>query len=248
MTKSFWSGLDLFIVFFSFVPHVEPFLQSVFSKGAPQTKLLLNLPEGHCVWNQFHQAWQRVLVNMNWQTKRLKTRDIFICIEKLTLSSASRKTPVCDHSQVQTLLQPNSVHHTDDLEHQHVLPQVISCLNNALTERRKLFPKKVALSPSLGVMSQVSCLCKVLYMLSSIFLSNHSLFLSLYPSAFITWCWQPDISYFLLLKKITKCSSHVTTETERSLIGNEPFLQTESSFIWQLSGSLLSLRWSWTHF
>lgn len=50
--------------------------------------------------------------------------------DKLTLSFARRKTPVGDHSQVQPLLEPNPVHHTDYLKYQHVLTQVISCLNN----------------------------------------------------------------------------------------------------------------------
>lgn len=49
---------------------------------------------------------------------------------ELTLSSASRKAPVGDHSHVQPILEPNVVHHTDYLKYQHVLTQVISCLNN----------------------------------------------------------------------------------------------------------------------
>lgn len=48
----------------------------------------------------------------------------------LTLGFACGETPVGDHLQVQPFLEPHAVHHTDDLKYQHVLLQVISCLEN----------------------------------------------------------------------------------------------------------------------
>lgn len=61
----------------------------------------------------------------------------------LTLSSARREAPVGDHSQVQPLLEPNPVHHPDDLEYQHVLRQVISCLINTPSRTVKTDPTAV---------------------------------------------------------------------------------------------------------
>lgn len=55
--------------------------------------------------------------------------------DTLTLRSAGGETPVGDHPQVQALLQPNPIHHTDDLENQHVLTQITSRLNRAFHSR-----------------------------------------------------------------------------------------------------------------
>lgn len=49
-------GENLVVVLLSFVPHVEPLLQRVFSEAPSQTPLLLDLPQRHCFWNHLHQT------------------------------------------------------------------------------------------------------------------------------------------------------------------------------------------------
>lgn len=68
---------------------------------------------------------------MNKASEQTNNQQNITTSDTLTLSSAGGETPVGDHPQVQALLQPNPLHHTDDLENQHVLTQIISCLNRA---------------------------------------------------------------------------------------------------------------------
>lgn len=51
-----------------------------------------------------------------------------MCAHVVTFVFACRNTLEIDHAQIQTLLQPDSIHDTDHLKSQHVLPQVFTDL------------------------------------------------------------------------------------------------------------------------
>lgn len=56
LERSWMETLHLLVVLPGFVPHVEIFLQRVFSEAAGQTPLLLDLPQGDGVRDHLHQA------------------------------------------------------------------------------------------------------------------------------------------------------------------------------------------------